>query len=96
MTTCSQKSSLERRSKEKDHVRIQWIQETQDTVKEREGDEIHDLDHGRNHQKEEAGIDTEAHPRVIVIIDPRVDVVIVAREEEADPTVAQIKAHSWK
>ena len=94
MTTCSQKSSLERRSKEKDHVRIQWIQETQDTVKEREGDEIHDLDHGQNHQKEEAGIDTEAHPQVIVIIDPRVDVVIVAREEGADPIVAQIKAHN--
>ena len=63
-------------------------------VKEREGDEIHDLDHGRNHQKEEAGIGTEAHPRVIVIIDPHVGVVIVAREEEADPTVAQIKAHN--
>ena len=93
MTTCSQKNNQETRSKEKGHVRIQQIRETQDMVKEREGDEIHDLDHGRNHQKEEAGIDTEAHPRVIVIIDPRVDVVIVAREE-ADTIVAQIKAHN--
>ena len=94
MTTCSQKNNQETRSKEKGHVRIQQIRETQDMVKEKEGDEILDLDHGRNHQKEEAGIGTEAHHRVIVIIDPHVDVVIVAREEEADPTVAQIKAHN--